>query len=80
MKLESCSTISSKKYVISDILKGSIADESGFSVTDPVYITDVDFSEKKDAVSVQMNTRKRKKGYLDVTIRIGSQLDSPYYF
>lgn len=80
MELESCSTISSKKYIISDILKGSIADESGFSVTDPVHITDVDFSEKNEAISVQMNTRKRKKGYLDITIRIGSQLDSPYYF
>lgn len=80
MELTPSSTITSKKYTISDILKGSVADESGFSVTDPVYITDIDFSEKNEAMSVQMNTRKKKKGYLDVTMRIGNQLDSPYYF
>ena len=47
---------------------------------DPVYITDVDFNEDNSGISIQMNTRKRKKGYLDITMRIGSGLDSPYYF
>ena len=80
MELLPDSTTSSRRFVISDVLKGSVADESGFSALDPVLITDVEFSEENDAISVTMNTRKKKKGYLDITIRIGSALDSPYYF
>ncbi len=80
MELLPVSTTSSKRFTISDVLKGSVADESGFSVLDPVLITDVEFSENNDAISITMNTRKKKKGYLDITLRIGSSLDSPYYF
>ncbi len=80
MELTPSSTTSSKKYVISDIIDGSEADESGFSVTDPVTVTDVQFSEKKNAISVGIYTRKKKKGYLDVSVRIGNRLDGPNYF
>lgn len=80
MELQPVSASSARRFTISDVLKGSLADESGFSVLDPVSITDVEFSENKDAVSITMNTRKKKKGYLDITFRIGSVLDSPYYF
>lgn len=80
MELLPVSTTSSKRFTISEVLKGSVADESGFSVLDPVLITDVEFSEDNDAISITMNTRKKKKGYLDITLRIGSALDSPYYF
>lgn len=80
MGLASSSTIFKRQYTIVKIIRGSIADENGFSEMDPVYITDVDFNEDNSAISIQMNTRKRKKGYLDITMRIGSGLDSPYYF
>ena len=80
MELTPASTLYSKKFTISDIIKGSIADESGFSVLDPVAVSDVDFSEKKDMISAAIMTRNKKKGYFDVSMRIGNQLDSPYYF
>lgn len=80
MGLVSSSTVFKRQYMISKIIKGSLADESGFSEMDPIYISDVDFNDDKTAISVQMNTRKRKKGYLDITMRIGTGLDSPYYF
>lgn len=80
MELVSVSGHSQRKFVISDILKGSVADESGFSVTDPVYVSGIDFSEKKDAIAIQINTRRKKRGYLDVSIMLTSSLDSPYYF
>ncbi len=80
MQLAPSSTMSRRQYTIARIIRGSVADESGFSELDPVYVADVDFNEDKSAMSVQMNTRKKKRGYLDVTIRIGAQLDSPYYF
>lgn len=80
MELVSASGHSQRKFVISDILKGSVADESGFSVTDPVYVAGIDFTEKKDAIAIQINTRRKKRGYLDVSIMLTSSLDSPYYF
>lgn len=80
IELAASSTIFKRQYTITKVIRGSIADENGFSEMDPVYITDVDFNEDKTAVSIQMNTRKRKKGYLDITMRIGAGLDSPYYF
>lgn len=80
MGLTSVSTLYTRKFVINDIIKGSIADESGFSVTDPVNILEVKFNEDKSAISVNLSTRKKKKGYLDITMGIGAQLDSPFYF
>lgn len=80
MKMERSSTTSTRKFSIVDIIKGSIADESGFSVTDPVYVSDVIFNEDKTAISVAISTRKRKSGYFDVSLRMGASLDSPYYF
>ena len=80
MALANASTTFSRKYVITEIIKGSIADESGFSVTDPVNILEVKFNDEKSIISVGLSTRRRKKGYLDITMGIGSQLDSPYYF
>ena len=80
MGLSSSSTMSSRKFVIDEIIKGSVADESGFSVTDPVMILEVRFNEDNSAISVNLSTRKKKKGYLDITMGIGTSLDSPYYF
>ena len=80
MGLSSSSTMSSRKFVIDEIIKGSVADESGFSVTDPVTILEVRFNEDNSAISVNLSTRKKKKGYLDITMGIGTSLDSPYYF
>ncbi len=80
MELTPSSTIYSRKYTITDILNGSVADESGFSVTDPVYIADVDFIEDNSVILVSLSTRKKKRGYLDITMRIGNRLDNHYYF
>lgn len=80
LELTPSSSMNSRRYTVSDVLKGSIGDESGFSVLDPVLIDNVEFSQENDAISVTMSTRKKKKGYLDITFRMGSSLDSPYYF
>lgn len=80
MELAPSSTVSSRKYVVSDVIAGSVADESGFSVDDPLTVSAVDFSKEKDVIYVGIYTRKKKKGYLDVSMRIANQLDGPYYF
>lgn len=79
--MELTPTNSSKKlYTISNVIKGSVADESGFSVHDPLEIVKVQFSDNKDIIYSQVYSKKRKNGYLEVNIMIAASLDSPNYF
>lgn len=71
---------SGKKYTVRSILKGSTADESGFSVHDPVQIVRIQLSDEEDVIYAQLYTKKRKNGYFEVSIMVGAVLDSPYYF
>lgn len=80
MELTSSSTISKRTYAITDVIKGTIADESGFSISDPIYVSEVKFNDEKDAIGVTISTRRRKKGYLDITMNLMTALDNPYYF
>lgn len=74
------STTNSRTYLITSVLKGSIADESGFSENDPVTVGKVQFNDDKTMMMAEFTVKRRKKGYLDVTIGIPTNLDSPYYF
>jgi len=78
MKLEKVG--STKKYLVAAIVRGSIADESGFSEQDLVEIRQVNMDNNTGAVSVQLYTKKRKSGYLDSYIGLSASLDSPSYF
>ena len=80
MKLVSVSTSSSRKYSIESIIKGSVADESGFSENDPVEIRNIKLNEDNSIMYAEIYAKNRKKGYLDGMMAIASQLDSPYYF
>jgi len=71
---------STKRFTVTSVVRGSIADESGFSEQDVVEIQDVRIDEENGAVSVQLYTKKRKSGYLDSFIGITASLDSPSYF
>ena len=80
MKLLPVSTSSSKKYSIEQIIKGSVADESGFSENDPVEIRNVKLNDDNSIIYAEIYAHYRKKGYLEGVVAIGAQLDSPYYF
>ena len=80
MKLVSVSTSSSRKYSIESIIKGSVADESGFSENDPVEIRNIKLNEDNSIMYAEIYAKNRTKGYLDGMMAIASQLDSPYYF
>jgi S1-C subfamily serine protease len=80
MELLSTSATSKRRYAVTRVLRGSIADESGFSVQDPVDVLKVRVNPDKDAIYAELYTKKRKNGYFDVNIAIGAPLDSPYYF
>lgn len=80
MKLVNDSTLSKRKFQITEILKNSTADETGFSVHDPVEILNVDFTQEKEVMFVTLAAKKRKNGFLDVTMRLTAPMDSPNFF
>ena len=80
MKMVNSSTTNKRSYNIVSIIKGSVADETGFSENDPVQVTDITFSEDKSAAMVTLYAKKRKNGFLDVSMRVPAPMDSPNYF
>ena len=69
-----------REYTISRLIKGSLADVSGFSEGDPVKILSTQVSPDKTAISLTLYARKRKNGFLDVGLGLAAPLDNPYYF
>ncbi len=80
MKLKRTSVYNKNQYEIASIIKGSAADENGFSLQDPVEIKKIKFLEKNTIVYAELFTRKRNKAYFEVNLAIGASLDSPYFF
>ena len=80
MELQSASHKKKESYTVVSVLPGEIADESGFSVHDPVEIIKLEVPKTKDALYAQLYTKKRKNGYFEVSIAVGAPLDSPFYF
>ncbi len=80
MELIPSSVGNKNQYTVQSIIKGSIADESGFSVHDHVEIMKSYVSENEDAVFIESFTKKRKSGYFEVSVGIGAPLDSLYLF
>lgn len=80
MKLVRVSPSNRKKFSVVKVIKGSVADETGFSENDPVDILGIDFSPEKSHAYIRFYAKKRKNGYLDVSLGFTSPLDSPYYF
>ncbi len=80
MELVPSSVGNKNQFTVQSIIKGSIADESGFSVHDPVEIRRTTLSENEDAVFIETFTKKRKSGYFEVNVAVGAALDSPFLF
>lgn len=80
MSLTPSSTQSSRIFTIKKIIAGSTADESGFSENDPVTVGRIQFNPDKTAMFAEITIKRRKKGYLDISMGLPAVLDSPYYF
>ncbi|MBQ9630697.1 MAG: serine protease [Treponema sp.] len=80
MCLVPSSTLSKRVYSITNVISGSIADESGFSENDPITVYAVKFNDDYSAVFASIYTKRKKKGFLDISLVLASSLDSPYYF
>ncbi len=80
MELIPSSVGNKNQFTVQSIIKGSIADESGFSVHDPVEIRNTELLEEEGALFIETFTKKRKSGYFEVNVAIGAALDSPFIF
>lgn len=80
MKLKAASTTNRNSYIIDKVIRGGVADETGFSEGDSVIIKEVKVDTKNKYVAVQFFTKRRSKGYLDVSMALSNSLDSPFYF
>ena len=69
-----------KKFFVSTVMKGSVADSTGFSENDYVELMDINFSEKKESIYVRLYAKKRKNGFLDGGLAMPAPLDGPFYF
>ncbi|OJF76523.1 MAG: hypothetical protein BKP49_06750 [Treponema sp. CETP13] len=80
MKLENASASKKNQFIVTSIVKGSIADESGFSVHDSVTLEKMEAKEDDGYFVIQIYTKKRKSGYLNVSLSIGAPMDSYQIF
>jgi S1-C subfamily serine protease len=61
-------------YIVKRVTKGSIADESGISVDDPLTIQAWQLDTEKKYAVLQVVIRKRKAGFFESAIQIASYL------
>ncbi len=80
MELTPSSTENSKSFVVKSVIPGSAADENGFSENDPITVARIQFNDDKSAIMAAFVTKKRRNGYLDISVAMQALLDSPYYF
>jgi serine protease Do len=63
-------------YVVKRVTKGSIADESGISVDDPLTIQAWQLDPSKKYAILQVVVKKRKAGFFESAIQIASYLET----
>jgi S1-C subfamily serine protease len=63
-------------YVVRRVTPGSVADESGISVDDPLIIQDWKVDTDKGYAMLQVVIQKRRAGFLESAIQISSYLDT----
>jgi predicted metalloprotease with PDZ domain len=71
------SGVFSSSYQIERVIRGSVADEAGFSEQDPVSIRGFQVMEKEGYALLDIDVKKRRAGYLETTMRLPAILDSP---
>lgn len=80
MKMIPASTLNKKSYTIEKVIKGSAADELNFSKFDAVTVRDMKIDMENEYIFVQIYSKRKKKGFLDITMVLSAPFDNPYYF
>ncbi len=63
-------------YVVKRVTRGSVADESGISVDDPLTIQDWKVDTDKGYALLQVVIKKKRAGFLESAIQIGAYLET----
>jgi serine protease Do len=63
-------------YVVRRIVRGSVSDEAGLSVDDPVIVQGWVVDEKKGYALLQIVVRKKKAGFIESAVQIASWLET----
>lgn len=80
MKMIPSSTLNKNSYTIESVIKGSAADELNFSKFDAVTVRDMKIDMENEYIFVQIYSKRKKKGFLDISMVLSSPFDNPYYF
>ena len=61
-------------YVVRRIVRGSVSDEAGLSVDDPLVVQDWKVDEEKGIATIQIVVRKKKAGFIQSVIQVSAWL------
>ncbi|MDR2841628.1 MAG: S1C family serine protease [Spirochaetaceae bacterium] len=64
-------------YLVKQIVRGSIADEAGLSVQDPVSIQGFHVELEGGYALLDINVKRRSSGFFETSMRLPAVLDSP---
>jgi S1-C subfamily serine protease len=71
------SSFFSSNFRVSRVIRGSIADEAGISVDDPISINRLRILENEGFAVLEISIKKRRLGYLETGMQLPVWLDSP---
>ena len=69
-----------KEFLITRVVKGSVADNAGFSENDPIKIVKTKVIEDGQYFYAEVFGKKRKNGYLEATMALTAPMDSSNFF
>ena len=80
--LELIPTSSSRKksFMVKNVIRGTAADELGFSENDKLVVGKVKLDDNNKYLIAQVSTQRKKKGFMDISLMLSTPYDSPYYF
>jgi predicted metalloprotease with PDZ domain len=64
-------------FMIKKVIRGSIADEAGLSEQDPVSIKGFHIEKDAGIALMDISVKKRRMGYIEMSMRLPANLDSP---
>lgn len=65
-----------RRFVVTNVYPGSIADETGLSENDPFSLLDWRYSEEQRAVGIQIVVKKRKAGFLETAVQLAAPIET----
>lgn len=80
MRMVNSSTLSRNSFTITEVIKGSTADEMNFSSNDPITVKEIKFDKEREYIFAQIIAKRKKNGYMDIMLTLSAPFDNPYYF